>query len=209
MASTDKHAHKNAAKNEVWLVRHGPTEWSKAGRHTGRTDLPLTEDGEVAAASLRPVLTGRDFGLVLSSPLQRAVRTAELAGCDPQLDPDLREWDYGAYEGRRTADIRDERPGWSLWADGVPDGESAAEVAVRADRVIARARAAEGNVLLFAHGHLLRVLGARWVEAPPTAGQHLLLGTAAVCILGYERETPALSRWNDTSHLDGGLAGEQ
>jgi probable phosphoglycerate mutase len=191
---------------ELWLVRHGSTEWSVNGRHTGRTDLPLTEAGEVAARALRPVLRDRRFGLVLSSPLQRARRTAELAGCTPELDDDLREWDYGDYEGRTTADIREERPGWSIWTDGTPGGECADDVATRADRVIARARNSPGDSIFFAHGHFLRVLGARWAEAPPTSGAHLLLSTAAVCILGYDRETPALARWNDTSHLNGGLA---
>ena len=187
----------------VWLVRHGTTEWSVNGRHTGRTDIPLTSAGEAAAAALRPVLAGHAFALVLSSPLRRARHTAELAGFHPQVDDDLQEWDYGAYEGRTTADIRVDRPGWTIWDDGAPAGESAQDVATRADRVIARVRAVEGDCLLFAHGHLLRILGARWIDAPPTAGQHLLLSTAAVSVLGYERETPALARWNDTSHLDG------
>jgi probable phosphoglycerate mutase len=192
-----------AGPGALWLVRHGSTEWSTTGRHTGRTDVPLTPGGELAAAALRPVLEGHDFALVLSSSLQRARRTAELAGETPQIDDDLLEWDYGQYEGRTTADIRKERPGWTLWTDGVLGGETADEVAARADRVIARARAAGGDCLFFAHGHLLRVLGARWIGGSPTAGQHLLLSTAAVCVLGYERETPALARWNDTSHLDG------
>ena len=192
---------------EAWLVRHGSTEWSQNGRHTGRTDIPLTPAGERAAAALRPVLAGRRFALVLSSPLQRARRTAELAGETPEIDDDLLEWNYGQYEGRTTHDIRQERPGWGIWKDGVLGGETADQVAARAARVIARVRAVEGDCLLFAHGHLLRILGARWIGAPPTAGQHLLLSTAAVSILGYERETPALARWNDTSHLDGGLAG--
>ncbi len=188
---------------QVWLVRHGSTEWSTSGRHTGLTDVPLTADGEKAASTLRPLLADRRFALVLSSPLQRARHTAELAGESPQIDADLLEWNYGQYEGRTTLDIRKERPGWSIWQDGVLGGETADEVATRADRVIARARAAGGDCLLFAHGHLLRVLGARWIGSPPAAGQHLLLSTAAVCVLGYERETPALARWNDTSHLDG------
>jgi broad specificity phosphatase PhoE len=193
----------DAGLGALWLVRHGSTEWSTTGRHTGRTDVPLTPDGELAAAALRPVLAGHEFALVLSSPLQRARHTAELAGETPQIDDDLLEWDYGQYEGRTTPDIRKERPGWSLWTDGVLGGETAEEVATRADRVIARARSAGGDCLFFAHGHLLRVLGARWIGGPPSGGQHLLLSTAAVCVLGYERETPALARWNDTSHLDG------
>jgi probable phosphoglycerate mutase len=191
----------DGATHQVWLVRHGTTEWSTAGRHTGRTDIPLTSAGEQAARALRPVLAGHEFALQLSSPLTRAAHTAELAGCRPELDPDLREWDYGDYEGLTTSAIRELQPGWTIWDGGVPGGETAAEVAARADRVIARARAADGDTLLFAHGHLLRVLGARWIAAPPTAGRHLLLSTAAVCVLGWERETPALARWNDTSHL--------
>lgn len=191
-------------RGEVWLIRHGTTEWSQNGRHTGRTDVALTPDGERAAAALRPVLAQRRFALVLSSPLVRARHTAELAGESPELDADLQEWDYGRYEGRTTHDIRQEKPGWSIWQDGVPGGETCDDVAARADRVIARVRAAGGDCLLFAHGHLLRILGARWIGAPPTAGRHLLLATAAISVLGYERETPALARWNDTSHGNGG-----
>jgi probable phosphoglycerate mutase len=188
-------------QGQVWLVRHGATEWSATGRHTGRTDLPLTADGEKAAAALRPLLARHRFVLQLASPRQRAWRTAELAGCSPETDDDLQEWDYGDYEGLTTAQIREQRPGWTIWDGPVPGGETAAQVAARADNVIARARGAGGDVILFAHGHFLRVLGARWIGAAPTAGQHLLLGTSAVCVLGYERETPALARWNDTSHI--------
>jgi broad specificity phosphatase PhoE len=186
------------------LVRHGETEWSRDGRHTGRTDVPLTDDGRHQAALLRTRLVGSEWALVLTSPLSRAVETCRLAGLGAgvQDDPDLLEWDYGAYEGRTTADIRDDWPGWSLWRDGCPDGEDAAAVGRRADRVIERCRAIEGDVALFAHGHLLRVLGARWVGADPAFGASLLLSTAAVSALGYERETPVLTRWNDTSHLD-------
>jgi broad specificity phosphatase PhoE len=186
------------------VVRHGPTEWSSRGRHTGRTDISLDDDGRRAAAALAPVFARREFALVITSPLTRARDTASLAGFpDATIDDDLLEWDYGQYEGRTTPDIRHERPGWSLWSDGVLGGETAEDVAARADRVIARARAAGGDCVVFAHGHLLRVLGARWIAAPPTFGQHLLLSTAAVCVLGYERETAALARWNDTSHLAG------
>jgi probable phosphoglycerate mutase len=142
--------------------------------------------------------------LVLCSPLRRARDTARLAGYEDFVtDDDLAEWDYGDYEGRTTEQIREQQPDWTIWDGPVPGGESAAEVAARADRVIARARAAGGDAVLFAHGHFLRVLGARWIGAGPTTGQHLLLGTSAVCILGYERETPALARWNDTSHMAG------
>ena len=192
-----------SSTHQVWLVRHGTTEWSTSGRHTGRTDIPLTAGGEQAARALQPVLAVHQFALQLSSPLIRAAHTAQLAGCSPQLDPDLMEWDYGDYEGRTTAAIREERPGWNIWDDGVLRGETADEVAARADRVIARARTAEGDTLLFAHGHLLRILGARWIGSPPADGRHLLLSTAAFCVLGWERETPALARWNDTSHLEG------
>ncbi len=188
--------------NQVWLVRHGMTEWSSKGRHTGLTDIPLTPEGERAALALRSVLAGHAFALQLTSPLVRARHTADLAGFTPEVDPDLREWDYGEYEGRTTAEIRSERDGWTIWNGGTPGGETVDDVAARADRVIARARAASGDTILFAHGHLLRVLGARWIGAPPSAAAHLLLSTAAVCVLGWERLTPALARWNDTSHLD-------
>jgi probable phosphoglycerate mutase len=191
---------------QVWLIRHGATEWSESGRHTGRTDIPLTEAGVRAAAPVRPLLAGRRFALTLSSPRRRAVRTAELAGCRPEIDDDLQEWDYGDYEGLTTPQIREREPGWTVWSGSLPGGETAAQVAARADRVIARARAAAqdgGDVALFAHGHLLRVLGARWIGEPPTFGERLLLGTAAICVLGDERGTPALARWNDTSHVRG------
>jgi broad specificity phosphatase PhoE len=182
----------------IVLVRHGPTEWSVSGRHTGATDLPLTEDGRAAAASLRERLAGHDFAAVLSSPLLRARETAELAGLGDraELDEDLREYDYGAYEGLTTDEIRERRPGWYLWQDGVPDGETPDDVGARADRVIARAAALQGDVALFAHGHILRVLGARWLELPAAHGANLLLDTAAVCELGYERETRVLAHWN-------------
>jgi len=181
---------------QVWLVRHGETEWSRDGRHTGRTDLPLTSAGEERAHALGDLLSRHAFALVLSSPLQRARRTAELASLTPALSDDLREWDYGDYEGRTTADIRADRPDWSLWADGCPNGETAHDVADRADRVIATLRAAEGDVAVFAHGHLLRVLGARWIGLSPAEGRLLALSTAGICVLGYERETAVLEQWN-------------
>ncbi len=190
----------------VWLIRHGATEWSESGRHTGRTDIALTAEGEQAAAALRPLLADHPFVLALTSPRQRARHTAELAGCDPEVDPDLQEWDYGDYEGLTTAQIRASDPGWTIWAGAVPGGETGAQVAERADRVIARARSAAaggGDVVLFAHGHLLRVLGARWIGQPAAFGEHLLLGTAARCVLGQERGAPALACWNDTSHVKG------
>ena len=185
------------------LVRHGPTEWSVAGRHTGSTDVPLTGDGRRAAARLRPRLAGYELALVLTSPLVRARETAELAGLGDRAEPDadLREYDYGAYEGRTTDDIRAEREGWYLWRDGVPGGESPAEVGARVDGVIDRALAAGGDVALFAHGHVLRALGARWIGLAAEHGGNLALGTAAVCELGFEREQRAIRLWNDQSHL--------
>jgi len=187
----------------IVLVRHGPTEWSVAGRHTGVTDLALTEDGRAAAARLRGRLADHDFALVLSSPLGRARETAELAGLGDraELDENLREYDYGAYEGRTTADIQEERPGWFLWRDGAPDGETPEQVGERADRVIARALTAGGDVALFAHGHILRALGARWIELPAACAGRLALGTAAVCELSTEHERRAIRLWNDQSHL--------
>jgi broad specificity phosphatase PhoE len=188
----------------VVLIRHGATEWSVSGQHTGRTDIPLTDAGRAAAKRLGARLAGERFALVLSSPLARAAETCRIAvpGADrAELTDDLMEWDYGAYEGRRTADIRQERPGWLLWTDGVPDGETIDEVAARVDRVIARARDVGGDVALCAHGHVLRVLAARWLAEPPTFGGRLKLDTAALSILAWDRELPALVLWNDTSHL--------
>jgi probable phosphoglycerate mutase len=181
----------------VTVVRHGETEWSLDGRHTGTTDVPLTDKGRERAKELGTVLVGREFELVLTSPLARARDTAALAGFpDAGLDDDLREWDYGDYEGRTTADIREGRPGWFLWDDGVPNGEPTDDVAARADRVIARARAVDGDVLVFAHGHVLRILAARWLELEPGFGRHLILSPATLSVLGYERDVPALERWN-------------
>lgn len=178
-------------------VRHGETEWSLAGRHTGRTDVPLTDVGRARAEQLGDALRGQAFALVLTSPLSRARDTAALAGFpDAIVDDDLREWDYGDYEGRTTLDIREERPGWFLWDDGVPSGESIADIATRADRVIERARAIDGDVLVFAHGHILRVLAARWLDQDPGFGRHLVLSPATLSILGHEREAPALETWN-------------
>lgn len=179
-------------------MRHGETEWSREGRHTGRTDIPLTPHGEEQARALQQRLADYSFAAVLCSPLQRARRTCELAGYGDaaQLDDDLREWDYGGYDGMTLAQIRAERPGWNLWDDGGPGGESLDHVAARAGRVIARARAAGGDVLLFGHGHILRVLTALWLELPPHAGQHFVLGPAAPSVLGYEHEWTAMRSWN-------------
>jgi broad specificity phosphatase PhoE len=190
-------------KHKVWLFRHGETEWSKSGQHTGRTDLPLNDEGKERAEALGRHLAGRPFALVLSSPLSRAVDTCRLAGYGDQvqLTDDLLEWDYGAYEGRRTVDIRQERPGWLLWKDGVPGGETAEQVGARARRVIERAAAADGDVALFAHGHILRVLGACWIGLAPVGGQLLALSTAAMCRLGYEHDYRVIDVWNQDSHL--------
>ncbi len=182
----------------LWLVRHGETEWARLGRHTGRTDIPLTETGRDQARELGRRLAGHPFELVLTSPLSRAAETASLAGFGAVAhpDPDLCEWDYGALEGRSTADIRDEYPGWTIWRGPWPDGETIDAVAARADRVMARARVATGDVLVFAHGHLLRVLAARWLALPPTSGALFALETATVSILGWERDAPVVETWN-------------
>jgi broad specificity phosphatase PhoE len=183
---------------EVVLVRHGETEWSRTGKHTGRTDVPLTDQGQEQAAGLADALRGRAFALVLTSPLSRAAETARLAGFGEaaQTRDELREWDYGAYEGRTTPDIREERAEWSLWRDGVPGGESATEVGARADRVIAELRTLTGDALVFAHGHLLRVLAARWLGLEPTEGRLLALDPATISVLAYERETSVIRVWN-------------
>jgi len=183
------------------LVRHGQTEWSRTGRHTGRTDLALEPEGRHQAAGLAGLLGSWSFAQVLVSPLRRATETAELAGLGAvaELEPDLMEWDYGSYEGMTTAEIRAGRPDWDLWRHGVEGGEAAAEVGRRADRVIARARAVEGTTVCVAHGHLLRVLAARWVGLPPFGGRLLVLAPAAVGALGYERATPVVTAWNLTA----------
>ncbi len=180
------------------LVRHGMTEWSRTGRHTGRTDLPLEPHGEAQARAVGRYLSGRSFALVLASPLARAAETCRLAGFADVANetPDLVEWDYGAYEGLTTPEIRERRPGWTLWGDGVEDGERAAEVGCRVDRVIERARAEDGDTLCFAHGHLLRVLAARWVGLPPAGGRLFGLDAGSVSELGTERETPVVCQWN-------------
>ncbi len=185
-------------ENRLTLVRHGETEWSRDGKHTGRTDVPLTDNGRAIAAKLAPILHSQPHALVLASPLSRARDTAALAGyADAVVDDDLCEWDYGDYEGRTTVDIRaSEAPTWFLWDDGVPNGETLGQVAARADRVIARAWAVGGDVLVFAHGHVLRVVGARWLELDPGFARHLELSPATVSILGWERDVPAIEAWN-------------
>lgn len=184
----------------IWLVRHGETKWSLTGRHTGRTDLPLTPHGRDQAATLARRLADQDFEIVLSSPLQRAWETCQLAGLGDhaQLDPNLREWDYGDYEGMTTAAIRETRWDWNLWSDGVPNGETILQVAARALDVIDRATQAQGDAALFAHGHLLRILGAVWLGLPPQHGRLFALSTASISILGYERDHRVISQWNLT-----------
>ena len=183
---------------ELMLARHGETEWSASGRHTGSTDLPLTEEGRRRAGSLATGLRGRSFALVLTSPLRRAIETCELAGLaeGAQIRNDLREWDYGDYEGITTPEIQARRPGWSLGRDGCPNGETAADVGLRADRVVAEVRAADGDSIAFGHGHMLRVLTARWLELGPEDGALLALDTGALCALGYEHDSPVIARWN-------------
>src|SRR5215831_8090993 len=184
--------------SELWLVRHGETEWSLSGAHTGRTDIPLTDAGRAQAEALGRRLAGRRFATVLTSPLERARDTCRLAGYGDaaRIEPNLREWDYGDYEGRTTAQIRAGRPDWWLWRDGFPNGESIEAVAQRSRAAIEEAVAAGGDALLFSHGHLLRILSACWLGLPPDAGRLVALGTASMSNLGYERETRVITRWN-------------
>jgi probable phosphoglycerate mutase len=184
--------------HQVFLVRHGETEWSLNGRHTGITDIPLTEHGRQVAKLLRPILAKESFSLALTSPLQRARETCRLAGFEDvgHIEPDLMEWNYGRYEGLTPAEIHATAPGWLLFRDGAPDGEQPDEIGARVDRVIEKARAVTGDVIVFAHGHVLRVLAARWVGLPSSEGQHFLLDTATMNILSYYRGIPAIKRWN-------------
>jgi probable phosphoglycerate mutase len=191
----------------VYLARHGDTAWTVSGQHTGLTDLPLTADGEVHARRLGESLQGMKFAKVFTSPLQRAARTCELAGfaAVAETDPDLVEWNYGEYEGLRSAEILRKRPDWKLFRDGCPGGESPAQIAERADRVVLRARAVTGDVLLFSSGHFIRVLADRWLAlSPGCVGRHLLLDTASLSALGYEHtlSQPVIRLWNDDHHLD-------
>jgi len=183
---------------DVVLVRHGETLWSKSGQHTGTTDLPLTPEGEAEARELSPVLGTFRFARVIASPLQRAWRTAELAGFGGRMvaDPDLVEWNYGLYEGLTSAEIVAQTPEWLIFRDGAPQGETPAAVGERVDRVVARLRGGQGPVLVFAHGHVLRVLTARWLGLPPSAGSHFLLNTATLSVLSDYRGLPALACWN-------------
>jgi broad specificity phosphatase PhoE len=178
------------------LLRHGATEWSQSGQHTGRTDIPLLDLGRDQAKAAGDLLRGMTFAQVFTSPLQRASTTCALAGFEGRPEPDLMEWDYGAYEGQTTAQICGERPGWTLWDDGVVDGERAADVGRRVDRVIERARQVDGDTLCVAHGHVLRVLTARWLGLPAVAGRLFALYTGTVSILGWERDHPVVLNWN-------------
>jgi broad specificity phosphatase PhoE len=192
-----------AGAHRLWLVRHGETEWSKSGQHTGRTDIPLTAAGEQQGKALGRHLAGRRFALVLTSPLQRARETCRLAGFAgvAEICEDLREWDYGIYEGRTTDAVRTEQPGWSIWTTPVAQGESVEQVGRRAQRVIERADAVDGDVALFAHAHVLRILAACWMGLPPSHGRHLTLATASLSVLGYERETRVIQVWNQDWRL--------
>jgi probable phosphoglycerate mutase len=190
----------------VYLARHGETAWSLSGKHTGLTDLPLTGRGERNAHRLGERLAGMHFAKVFTSPLQRAARTCELAGfgADAEVDRDLVEWNYGEYEGRRTSEIRAERPDWQLFRDGCPGGESPHQVGARADRVIGRVRAVRGDVLVFSSGHFLRVFAARWLGLEAAGGRHFLLGTASLSGLGYEHDAaePVIRLWDEMRHVD-------
>ena len=183
---------------DIYAIRHGETAWSLSGQHTGTTDIPLTDNGRRLAERLAPVLAKKAFALVLVSPRQRARETCDLAhlGARAVIDPDLAEWNYGEYEGLTSQQIRERAPGWLLFRDGCPGGETPEDVGARADRVIARVRDVDGNVALFAHGHILRVLGARWIALPASAAQHFLLDTGTLCVLGHYQEIPAIKIWN-------------
>jgi broad specificity phosphatase PhoE len=190
----------------IFLARHAETAWSKAGRHTGRSDIPLTEHGELAARAMGERLRGVAFGLVLSSPLSRARRTRELAlpGIAAELAPDLAEWDYGAYEGLTSAEVRAQAPGWNLFRDGCPRGESPADISARADSLLARLRTLDGNVALFTHGHVGRVLAARWIGLPALEGRRLLLDAGTLSVLACEHgdaAEPVLALWNEAASV--------
>jgi broad specificity phosphatase PhoE len=187
-----------AIAEHIYLIRHGETEWARDGRHTGRTDIPLTDTGREQAGFLLPIFDDVKFSRIFSSPLQRALETAKLAGVGSrvELENDLKEWDYGDYEGITTQQIRERLPGWTIWAQPCPNGESVEEVGRRADRVVAKLRSFQGNIAVFSHGHFLRVLVCRWLDLPAVNGRHFLLGTSTLSILGYERDVPAIKTWN-------------
>ncbi|WP_229238434.1 histidine phosphatase family protein [Dyella amyloliquefaciens] len=183
----------------IWLIRHGETEWSKSGRHTGTTDIALTEQGRKQASALAPLLATQKFDLVLTSPMQRAIETCRLAGLGEraEIEPDLHEWNYGVFEGRKTADIRLEEADWSVWKSPIPEGEMAAQVGARAQALIDRLLSRDaGNIALFSHAHFLRALASVWATGTPSVGEHLALDTAAVSVLGFEREVRAIVKWN-------------
>ena len=188
-----------ASNGELWLIRHGETEWSLSGAHTSRTDLRLTVRGEQRARDLKTLLKGQSFALVLSSPMRRALETAQFAGFSPEVTDDLREWDYGLYEGRTTPEIQKEAPDWTIWTGNPPGGETIKQVSDRADSVIARASSVGGNVALFGHGHALRVLAARWLRLDPDGGRFFALSTGSISVLSHERETPVIRIWNETA----------
>jgi len=187
-----------AGTQKIYVIRHGETEWSLSGQHTGVTDIPLTDNGRAVARRLRPVLAEQTFQLVLTSPLRRARETCELAGLGAHaaVEPDLHEWNYGDFEGLTTKQIHHKQPGWMLFRDGCPGGETPEQIGARVDRVVARVRGTAGDVVLFAHGHVFRVLVARWIGLPTAAGQHFLLDTATLNVLGYYGDTPAVKIWN-------------
>jgi probable phosphoglycerate mutase len=182
----------------LYCIRHGETEWSLSGQHTGVTDIPLTEKGRDLARRLGPALSGNRFSLVLVSPLKRALETCALAGLagEAQIEPDLVEWNYGTYEGLTPAKIRESNPGWMVFRDGCPEGETPEEVGARVDRIISRVLKEDGDVALFAHGHVLRTLAARWIGLPPRDGAHFLLDTGTLCVLGFYRDERAVRVWN-------------
>ncbi|HXA43629.1 MAG TPA: histidine phosphatase family protein [Candidatus Solibacter sp.] len=188
---------------QVWIVRHGDTEWSQSGQHTGRTDLPLLDSGRAQGSRLRSLLASRRFAAVLTSPRRRAAETAALAGfASATPDADLAEWDYGDYEGLTSLQVQTQVPGWTLWDDGAPGGESPQDVGLRADRVVRKLRDVDGDVLLFSHGHFLRVLAVRWIDLAPGAGRNLYIGTAGLGVLGFDRGDPVIRSWNISA--DGG-----
>jgi broad specificity phosphatase PhoE len=199
LSATEKIENGKAALVQLWIVRHGETEWSLSGQHTGRTDLPLIATGRERAVRLKSFFDGRQFALVLTSPRQRAMETCRLAGYGDVavVDPNLQEWDYGEYEGRTSHEIQAERPGWSIWNEGVVGGETIQDVARRAQAVIDRATSASGDVLLFAHGHILRILTSCWLALAPQDGRLFALGTASVSVLGHEHTTRVITHWND------------
>lgn len=183
----------------IWLIRHGETEWSKSGQHTGTTDVPLTDEGRKQAAALAPVLASQQFDLVLTSPMSRAIETCKLAGLGnrAQVEPELHEWNYGVYEGRKTADIRKEIPDWSVWTSPIPEGENAADVGKRAQALIDKLIATNAtHIALFSHAHFSRVFGAQWATGSPSLGAHLAMDTAAMSVLGFERDVRAIIKWN-------------